>query len=696
MAPRRHSDSSAPPSDDRSRPLMTLDDRPTQVVTVPSRSPSVYSRPPSEILNPGDSPTDSRRDRWDWFTDVESGRRSRHSRSRSRSYREDYLPLSRSHQYRRYSPDSRLPSPYTYARRYFASRDRPDPRLMSPYPRSRDPDHRDRRSLPRPEGLPPRALQLPSAALGAPPSDPSPQQVELPLYMPDLSKQTESSVDSDDRGSEASDLDPEASAGINVQQWSLWGHFEVFGLANSIKQVSVFLQVLPTSSEDEKLLTDVLCFLNKLLKEQQNTSDVEHLKWILDVALKHNPESLLDLVVQPESQAQDEMDDTKSAVRRQLQKELITFFNTLLLSFMSVTDRKDLELAGYFRTELALKLMQYLRITDAPHFYGLPSLERTLRGMVHVTAVPGWSSYSVTMEPFAICKKYLAGLLEVISSFYVEWRGNAMSFMGKGVTKCTIICLLHLTHEMMVQAPNVDWVSLWFLPCDNSEEQFTSPQGLAWLIPLWVDRDPEVKFTSLAIGSALTSLEAGCLALVESCQNISGGLWGTVINILLDQSECSMVRREAAFILQNLLVIPLPTEEVKDSIWQGPCVHDEESGLSLTGKPALQALLYHYHFYEHLNEMVRQCYLGRYTFDLNCSLGDNLAAERNSLSDFDDSISSWRHLSNQSQSPSSQSTSETMIISPALSLENAVELQASTSPPASVIHEVPVNRLMAQ
>lgn len=37
-----------------------------------------------------------------------------------------------------------------------------------------------------------------------------------------------------------------------------------------------------------------------------------------------------------------------------------------------------------------------------------------------------------------------------------------------------------------------DWVSLWFLPCDKSEEQFTSPQGLAWLIPLWVDRDPEV------------------------------------------------------------------------------------------------------------------------------------------------------------------------------------------------------------
>lgn len=36
-----------------------------------------------------------------------------------------------------------------------------------------------------------------------------------------------------------------------------------------------------------------------------------------------------------------------------------------------------------------------------------------------------------------------------------------MSFMGKGVTKSTVLCLLHLSHEMMAQAK--DTVStLWF------------------------------------------------------------------------------------------------------------------------------------------------------------------------------------------------------------------------------------------
>ncbi|NXO57865.1 RTTN protein, partial [Aramus guarauna] len=314
------------------------------------------------------------------------------------------------------------------------------------------------------------------------------------------------------------------------------------------KAINRFLQVLPASVEDEKLLVDVLRFLNKLLKEQRSSLESDHLKWILKSLLKNKPKSLLDLLVRPESQVQDEIDEIQTAVRQQLDKELICLFNTLLFCSVSVTDREGLELAGSFRTELALKLLQCLRLTDAPHFYGLPSLERTLRGMVHVTALPDWSTYSAAVEPVTICKKYLTGLLEVISSFYVEWGGNAMSFMGKGVTKSTVLCLLHLSHEMMAQAKDMDWISLWSLPYDNSEEQILSQLGLAWLVPLWVDRDPEVRFTALGIGSALTSLEIGCIALAESCQNISGGLWGTVINIFLDQSECSMVRREVCFL----------------------------------------------------------------------------------------------------------------------------------------------------
>ncbi|NWS75872.1 RTTN protein, partial [Crotophaga sulcirostris] len=463
------------------------------------------------------------------------------------------------------------------------------------------------------------------------------------------------------------------------------------------KAINRFLQVLPASVEDEKLLVDVLRFLNKLLKEQRSNLESDHLKWILKSLHKNKPKSLLDLLVRPESQVRDEIYEIQTAVRQQLDKELIRLFNTLLSCSVSLTDREGLELAGSFRTELALKLLQCLRLTDAPHFYGLPSLERTLRGMVHVTALPGWSTYSTAVEPFTICKKYLTSLLEVISSFYVEWGGNAMSFMGKGVTKSTVLCLLHLSHEMMTQAKDMDWISLWSLPYDSSEEQVLSQLRLAWLVPLWVDRDPEVRFTALGIGSALTSLEIGCVALAESCRNISGGLWGTVINILLDQSECSMVRREAAFILQNLLVIPIPAEDVKDSVWQGPCVHDEESGFSQTGKPALNALLHHCQFYEHVNQMVKRCYLGCYTFDLNSSKEDNLVIEKSGKCYFDDSLNLWKAPSSQSQSSHSQSTSETMIPSASPSLGSVTELQTIVQTNStSFIPETVVDRLMAQ
>ncbi|XP_045706221.1 rotatin isoform X2 [Phyllostomus hastatus] len=425
-----------------------------------------------------------------------------------------------------------------------------------------------------------------------------------------------------------------------------------------------FLQVLPACAEDEKLLIDIIHFLNKLLKEQRKNPSVELLSWLLELLLRPSPNPLPDLLVLAEPQAREEADEVRAAIRQQLQKELTAFFSTLLLSFAAVTDRKCLELFHVFQTQLALKLLQCLRVTDAPHFYGLPSLERTLRGIAHLTALPGWGSHSALAAPLEICGKYLSGLLEVITSFYVERGGNAMSFMGKGVTKSTVLCLLHLSHEMAAQDPGPEWVSLWSLPLGGpSEDHAPTQQGLAWLIPLWVDRDPEVRFTSLGLGSALTTLESGCVALAQSCQNISGGLWGTVVNILLDQSECSLVRREAAFILQNLLVIPMPSVIIKDYTWQGPCVHDEDSGLSLTGKPALQALLHHCHFYQHLQQMVRQCHLGLYTCDWKGPAPDR-ASDGSDLNGLDDSFKFWSapsRMSHQDRDPSSLSTSETMV-----------------------------------
>ncbi|XP_031137959.1 rotatin isoform X3 [Sander lucioperca] len=383
--------------------------------------------------------------------------------------------------------------------------------------------------------------------------------------------------------------------------------------------VTRFLQVCPACVEDERLLVGIVAFLNAYFKQihTETASDPEDkdLRWILELLLNQETPSLLNLLLGVETQTSTpspgEPDELKTRVSRRLQKELTRFFNILLLRLAQTTDRLCLALAGPFKSQLAVRLLQSLRVSDAPRFYGLPSLERTLQGMVSLTAQPGWSSHCSDLEPILLCSKYLSGLLEVISSFYVEWGGNSMSFMGKGVTKNAVICLLHLSHEMMVKNKDKDFISQWSLGNEAAAEEASASQlGLAWLIPLWVDRDQEVRFASLGLGAALSSVPSGCQALCASCQNISGGLWGTLLNILLDQQESSMVRREAAFILQNLLVMPMPAnaEEAKDSHWQHPCVHDEVSGVSLVGLPALQALLYHCQYFQHVALSATKCY----------------------------------------------------------------------------------------
>ncbi|KAM4718964.1 rotatin isoform 2-T2 [Anableps anableps] len=414
-----------------------------------------------------------------------------------------------------------------------------------------------------------------------------------------------------------------------------------------------FLQVHPASVEDERLLVGIVTFLNAYFKQipTECTSDQEDrdLCWILELLLNQETAALLHLLLGMETQnltqSLEDPEDTKNHISQRLQRELTNFFNTLLIRLSNTTDRLCLALAGPFKSQLALRLLQSLRLSDAPRFYGLPSLERALQGMVSLTAQPGWSSHCPDLEPSSLCSKYLSGLLEVISSFYVEWRGNSLSFMGKGVTKNAIICLLHLSHEMMTENKDKDLITQWsFGTSGTTEEGSGSQLGLAWLIPLWVDRDQEVRFASLSLGAALSSMPSGCQTLCASCQNISGGLWGTLLNILLDQQESSMVRREAVFILQNLLVMPMPAnaEEAKDSHWQHPCVHDEVSGVSLVGFPALQALLYHCQYFQNVAVSASVCYRGRYTFDLQprpCGSG-NPSLQESSLAE--NSLLLWR------------------------------------------------------
>ncbi|CAL8292685.1 unnamed protein product [Lota lota] len=481
--------------------------------------------------------------------------------------------------------------------------------------------------------------------------------------------------------------------------------------------IARFLQVHPACEEDERLLVDIVAFLNVYFEHDPRTKSAyetedEDLRWILELLLDKDTVSLCGFLLVGESQGlvvpgqgpgcpaqgQGGAEELWGQVTQRLQREITGFLTSLLHRLASTPDRICLALAGPFKSQLALCLLQSLRVSDAPRFYGLPSLERTLLGMVTLTALPGWSSQCPDLEPISLCSKYLSGLLEVISSFYVEWGGNSMSFMGKGVTKNAVICLLHLSHEMMAESNGKDFISQWSLGQEvGPEETNCSQLGLAWLIPLWVDRDPEVRFASLGVGRALSREPSGCQALCASCQNISGGLWGTLLNILLDQQECSMVRREAALILRNLLVMPMPAnvEEAKDSSWKNPCVHDEVSGVSLVGLPALKALLYHCQYFQHVAHSAAACYRGRHAFHLQPPTEgpQGPSPPGSTVGDSEDSLNFWRNsllaaAVNPSRASSSLSTSSTI-------RGSGTHTPTTPSPPVTAA-DTPASRLVAQ
>ncbi|KAL8219667.1 UNVERIFIED_CONTAM: hypothetical protein K2H54_030401, partial [Gekko kuhli] len=157
-------------------------------------------RLPLELFDPEDVSLQSDRELPRWFTDVKSSQLPRRSRSQSRGACDRAEAHHFCHRY------ARLPSPETYARRYYASRGLSDSR--SPYVDSgyykacRDYAVLSPPALPRQS--PVHSRPTPLAVLGAPSQTQSPLEPADPPPPPDLTRE-ESSVDSTDHESEDSD-----------------------------------------------------------------------------------------------------------------------------------------------------------------------------------------------------------------------------------------------------------------------------------------------------------------------------------------------------------------------------------------------------------------------------------------------------------------------------------------------------------
>uniref|UniRef100_UPI00358E3341 rotatin-like n=1 Tax=Myxine glutinosa TaxID=7769 RepID=UPI00358E3341 len=419
-----------------------------------------------------------------------------------------------------------------------------------------------------------------------------------------------------------------------------------------IKVFQRFVLVRPANRADGVVLADVLHLLASLVHAQGDAPEASFILHLLNL-LEQDGCPLLDLLC---GFVRDGIEESVSPVlhravlelygvlldsvtctrHRQLDTiDLVILICELVVEFYfeggwlthtednPVTIMQECSLAlKPFRGKLVDTLLERLREAESQSFYDLPLLEAILLALVHASAVLGWSVHSVR---FALPRDMHLGLLsalqEVILSFSIGREGNCTSFLGKGVTRSALQCLYQLAHEMRFDVDGDDWVELWCSPRHIGTG--SNPPGLTWLLTLWVDRDPEVRVSSLAIAAVLTTTESGCRALLAACRGIPGGLWGTALNILLDHAECSLVRCQVASILQNLLAVPHPslTDDVQDELWQDPCVHDDQLDISLVGRPALLALLVHCNFYSFLTLALSSVYLDTHLADRPAASG---------------------------------------------------------------------------
>ncbi|XP_046578265.1 LOW QUALITY PROTEIN: rotatin-like [Haliotis rubra] len=365
-----------------------------------------------------------------------------------------------------------------------------------------------------------------------------------------------------------------------------------------------FVQVMPTSVADESLLLEVLKFASITLK-MCNQASPDMLPWLADKLYDATGPLIGLLNRSGGTDMGDDHADSNVTRKRSLDRQLLHFIATFnsQLPYQLCKSLKMYQMRG----DLAKKLLLRLNVTDAPHFYNLASLEGTLQCLMHLTARPGWSHECTDVDSSSLCSQVLACLLEVVSAFHIGRGSTSMSYMGKGVTKSATMCLRHLAHEMAIVTDDQDWPRSWIYSRRTTDG--AGEPGLNWMLTLWAYRDPEVRAAGLGIAVALTSTEMGRIIITENCKHIPGGIWGAAFSILLDQSECSMVRQQATPTQSRSGSAPEQLSfALADSLNPAGSADPGFALVSLVGLTALLALLHLIQFYQMM--MVLCCISG--------------------------------------------------------------------------------------
>jgi hypothetical protein len=156
-------------------------------------------------------------------------------------------------------------------------------------------------------------------------------------------------------------------------------------------------------------------------------------------------------------------------------------------------------------------------------------------------------------------------LIQIINTFNQGRGGLSLSFMGNFITKSAHTSLLQLIKNLFSienQESNdkmqMDIVRAVICVRDDKRNII----GSAWLIPLMLHREAQIRAISFSLMSLLLKADFARTKLqANQC-----GIWSIALGVLLNLDECSMVRVQACSLLVNLTESFRLTQTVEQNV----------------------------------------------------------------------------------------------------------------------------------
>ncbi|XP_069941170.1 rotatin-like isoform X2 [Cherax quadricarinatus] len=351
-----------------------------------------------------------------------------------------------------------------------------------------------------------------------------------------------------------------------------------------IQSLQRFLTSQPNSSVDEQLLTHILNFLSVSLSiyipvVKAGTSLCPPLLPLLLNELKNKKSALYHTLQSAGGVLWVASDPNPRALMSMRLFRSITKLISDVLKFVHCCGACQASFDSAALDQLAATiincLLPLLTANNDLHNYNLVIIGCLLECLVQVTAL-GWPGEELS-------RQLASHLIRLISTFHVG-RGRAHnSYMGRMVTLCSSLALIHLLSNP--EGDLTQDAAIW-----SNEEGVLD---WSWLVSLWVYCDPSVTSIGLAVASALITQTCGLSLLHNSLTQASGGVWGAALSYLLSDGRSCLVRTCAA----QLLIKLTRTGPTHSNPWTSPVVTDTLTGESVEGLPALMVLLQHCSFY---------------------------------------------------------------------------------------------------